>query len=284
MTSAPKSPSRRVVIRSLRVLVVGYAAWCLGLYLMQDSLLFPRRLAGFAPDPPGAQRITIDSDQGPVFALLFLPSTAPVPVPTPTPRPGGVPVVAFFHGNAELAAHQEALALDYNRRGYALLVPEYRGYGGASGKPSQRALVRDALAFIDALADFPELDRDRIVYHGRSVGGGVAAQVAAIRSPRALILESTFTGVAPFAWRMGVPPLLVRNPFNTGEVLPGLACPILILHGADDDIVPPSHADRLAALSPRATLVKLPGGHNDFPGDPRAYWKAIERHLGSPEE
>lgn len=279
MTSTPKSPARRVAIRSLRVLVIGYAAWCLGLYLMQDSLLFPRRLAGFAPDPPGAQRITIDSDQGPGFALLFLPSTAPFPAPTRTLGPGGVPVVVFFHGNAELAAHQEALALEYNRRGFALLVPEYRGYGGASGKPSQRALVRDAAAFIDALADFPELDRGRVVYHGRSVGGGVAAQVAAIRPPHALILESTFTGVAPFAWRMGVPPLLVRNPFNTGEVLPGLKCPILILHGTDDDIVPPSHADRLAALNPRCTLVKLPGGHNDFPADPQAYWRAIERLL-----
>jgi pimeloyl-ACP methyl ester carboxylesterase len=89
-------------------------------------------------------------------------------------------------------------------------------------------------------------------------------------------MESPFRSVASFAWRYGVPPALVKNPFRSDEAVPKLACPVLVLHSREDEIVPFSHGEALAALNPRATLVTLEGSHNSGLSMTRTYWDAID--------
>ena len=256
-----------------------YGVWCGGLYFKQDAMLFPRRYAG-TPMSEGAipsmvERLWFANDPGPRVEAWLV-------------RPSGVaarraPLVVLFHGNAELIDAGLGRAMAYAARGWAVLMPEYRGYGRSGGEPSEAGIVGDALAFIDEAVGREGVDGTTIVLHGRSLGAGVAAQVAARsagdRAIAGLILESSFTSVVSMAGRYGVPAFMVRHPFRTDRVLPGLACPILLLHGASDDIIPSSHSRTLAPLNPRARLVVLPGGHNDFPGDEGAYWREIDRTL-----
>ncbi len=94
-----------------------------------------------------------------------------------------------------------------------------------------------------------------------------------------LVLESPFTSVASFAWGYGVPPFIVTNPYRTDRVLPELSCPIIIIRGEQDTIVPPRHGEVLASLNPRATLVTLVGDHNSGLSTQGAYWTAIDDAL-----
>jgi fermentation-respiration switch protein FrsA (DUF1100 family) len=269
--------ARRVWRRFLRVLiaalVVWYVAWCAVLYVLQGPMLFPRALAGpGGPPPPEAAAWFLERPGGVRVECRLFRGEAHDDSPPPS-------TVVFFHGNAELIDHAGDLVTEYRRRGLSVLLVEYRGYGRSTGTPAQGDLTADALAAIDDAAARHAIDPSRLIYHGRSVGGGIAAQVAARRPPAALILQSTFTSVASFAWGMGAPPFLVSNPFRTDRVLPGLACPVLIMHGDRDTIIPTAHGRRLAALREGITYVELAGDHNDFPADPRAYWNAIDEFL-----
>lgn len=255
--------------RAARTLVLGYLAWCVLLCAGQRWFLFP---GTGEPEqvPAGAQRLVIESDV-PTRAYLSFPAAAG--------RSGPWPLVVVFHGNAESVLELEDIREGYLQRGWAVLTPEYRGYAGAAGSPSEASLAGDAEAFLALVLKRPEIDATRVIYHGRSLGGGVAGQLAARRAPAAMVLQSTFASVAGMSWRFGVPPWLVRDPFRTDRVLAGLDAPTLILHGESDEIIPVRHADALMAAAKRGTLVKLEGGHNDFPADEAAYWAAIDSWL-----
>ncbi|MEK6702486.1 MAG: alpha/beta hydrolase [Planctomycetota bacterium] len=255
--------------RLLALLAATYLAWCLIVYSAQDSLLFPGPRGAFKP-PDNAQRLTHPIDSGDVFAYLSFPSAQ-----SATPRP----LVVLFHGNGESIARLEGLRRGYLSRGYAVLTPEFRGYAGSAGSPSEPALVDDALAFIEDVIKRPDIDASHLLYHGRSLGGAIAAQVSTHRPPTALILQSTFTSIADMSWSFGVPPLVVKNPFHTDHILATLPTPVLLIHGTGDTIIPISHSRKLATIGQGRTLVELPGNHNDFPIDPVPYWAAIDTWL-----
>lgn len=254
----------------LLVAVLAYLAFVL---LVQRAVLFPHRLI----EPPGPatpngryELLTLDTDAGPVEAMLRLGEGV-----SPD-RPG--PLVIFAHGNAELIDHNVDAMSPYLDAGVSVLLPEYRGYGRSAGKPSQKTITADFVAWRNRMLDRPEVDPDRVVYHGRSLGGGVAAQLAKAHPPRGLILESTFTSVKAMAANYLVPPFLVRDPFDTLKVVRRLDRPILVMHGTTDHIIPPSHADRLASAAKDAKRVHFEAGHND-PIPPEQYWPPILDYL-----
>lgn len=264
-------PRLRKLRRVFILLLIIYAAWLGLLYIGQDRMLFMPTLARALPDseaPAGLRRLWLDTPGGRVEAWLRLPA-----------QPGPAPLAVVFHGNAETIDTAQDLAESWLDRGYAVLMPEYRGYGRSAGAPSQAAIAADAEAFLAQAVAFPEIDATRAVYHGRSLGAAVAAQLALRRKPRGLVLQSTFTSVASFAARYGAPPFLVRNPFRTDRALAGLAIPVLILHGGEDTIIPASHARALAKIGSPRTLIELRGNHNDFPLDEDAYREAVDEWL-----
>jgi hypothetical protein len=183
--------------------------------------------------------------------------------------------VIFAHGNAEVIDDWATPLRPYVWRGVSVLIPEFRGYGRSAGRPSQAAITDDFVRFHDRLAAREEVDVRRIVFHGRSLGGGVACALAARRRPAALVLTSTFTSVPALAARVGAPRFLVRDPFDNLAFLRGHAGPVLLMHGRHDSVVPFRHGAALAAAARHARLVPVDSDHNDFPMESPQVWREI---------
>ena len=272
-----KRSVQRCMGNILIILGLAYVGWLLLLYCMQNSIMFPRAMIRpplLAPPVEGMEVLSIDLPEGgTVDAWLIRPAG--------TTPPAGWPVVVFFHGNGELIDFQQDLVHAYGKMGFALLLVEYRGYGRSAGKPSQLAIRSDALEFYDRMIQRGDIDRDRVVFQGRSIGGAVAIDLATLRRPAALIIQSTFTRTAVFARRFGVPPWLVKNPYRNDQAVSRLDVPMLIFHGSQDEVIPISHGRQLNALASRATYVEYECGHNDFPGlgNDKVFWAQVEEFL-----
>ena len=151
----------------------------------------------------------------------------------------------------------------------------------AGGHPGEKGIVEDMVSFYDEMVRSPLVDRQRIIIHGRSLGGGVAAQLAARRPANARILESTFTSVAVMSHKYGVPSFIVTNPFRTDRVISQFDFPILIFHGVIDSVVPVEHGRSLRDLAKHATLVEYENVGHELPGPEYwdDYWKQIHAFL-----
>ena len=196
-------------------------------------------------------------------------------------RPG--PAVIFAHGNGELIDHWPEPLAELRRMGVSVLMPEYRGYGRTPGWPSQEAITEDYVKFYDLLAARPEVDRRRIVFFGRSLGGGAVCSLARQRKPRAMILMSTFTSVTRMARRYLVPSFLVRDPFDNLTAVSQLDIPLLIVHGRQDSLVPYEHGQKLHAAARQSELVTYEADHNDCPPNWSAFWGDLRRFLQKAE-
>jgi uncharacterized protein len=183
----------------------------------------------------------------------------------PARQPGAAPLIMNTHGNGELIDQWAERVGPLRDAGLGVLLVEYPGYGRSEGKPSEQSITAAMLAAFDWAAKEPRVDAKRIVAHGRSMGGGAAAQLAIRRPLAALVLESTYTSLADMVRAHGVPDFLIRNRFDNVAALRAYRGPVLIAHGIDDEVIPFAHARRLAAVVPRARFVELNCRHNDCP-------------------
>ncbi len=175
----------------------------------------------------------------------------------------------WFHGNAGNIGDRVPLLADLHRElQVAILILEYRGYGASEGTPSEAGLYLDARAALATLAEQLAVPAGRVVLFGQSLGAAVAVELASHGPPAGLILESPFTSVADmarhhYAW-LPVWPLL-RGRFDSLARIADLSAPLLLVHGADDEIVPARMGERLfaAAREPKRLLLIPGGGHND---------------------
>ncbi len=174
----------------------------------------------------------------------------------------------WSHGNAgnisdRLDNLSKLVALPFN-----IFLYDYRGYGKSAGKPSEEGVYQDSQAAYDYLLTRPEVDPEKIVIYGRSLGGAVAIDLATKRPCSSLILESTFTSAQDMAQiQFGALPIrwLMSSEFNSTEKIENLEVPILILHGDQDNIVPYNLGKQLfsAANEPKE-FYKIKGAdHND---------------------
>ena len=183
-------------------------------------------------------------------------------------KSGRGPAVLFLHGNSDYVETKIEYGDFYQREGVSALLLEYRGYRRSQGRPTEAALRQDALAAYDWLARRADVDPRRIVVHGASLGGAVAAATAAARPARALILQGAFTSLPDMFGRFGVPGLLARDRFDTLAAVRAYKGPVLIFHGDRDEIVPYDHATRLAAAAgARAQLSVVACADHDLPLD-----------------
>ena len=141
-------------------------------------------------------------------------------------------------------------------------------------------MAQDMRRFYDLLVARDDVDPSRIVFHGRSMGGGAVCALARQRKPAAMILMSTFTSIRGMARRYLVPGFLVRDPLDNLEVVRGLERPLLILHGERDSLVPHEHAVQLNQAAPSSRLISYPlADHNDCPPDWNDFWAEVEPFL-----
>ncbi len=262
---------------AILITILGIAfIWLIGGCMLQRKMLFPRFvMEPPAPDelarPAGVERWEIDREQG-VTEAWFMPgrdASAESPAPA----------VIFAHGNAELIDHNADWLTFYTDLGISVLLVEYRGYGRSDGSPSQTGITGDFVAACDRLAERAAVDADRIILHGRSVGGGVACAVARRREPAALILQSTFTSTGAMAARYLYPAFLILDPFDNAEVIADYEGPVLLFHGTADTIIPTEHSRKLHAIAPDSRLHEYNAGHNDFPVDSLQFHQDVETFL-----
>ncbi|MEM7434481.1 MAG: alpha/beta hydrolase [Myxococcota bacterium] len=176
-------------------------------------------------------------------------------------------VLLYFHGNASSVLGQLPLQGRLNAEGWDYVGIHYRGYPGSTGVPSEAGTRSDARAAWSFVTRELGVPASRVAIHGRSLGGGVAAQLASEVKPGAVVLESTFTSVPDLAReQFGVLPVgrLLKHRFVTRELVGTWDSPTLVAHGSADSIIPVSHGRQLAELFPATTYIEAPGvDHND---------------------
>lgn len=177
------------------------------------------------------------------------------------------PVLLFFHGNAGNISFCLDSIVMFHDLGLSVLLIDYRGFGESSGSPSVDGTLHDARAAWAWLRDMKRVPPEKIIIHGRSLGGGVAAALAAETSPRALILESTFTSLYDVVKGL-VPRLLPIRPFlpqdfNTPERLKSIHAPLLVIHSPSDEMIPYELGRTVyEAYTGPKRFVELKGSHN----------------------
>lgn len=267
------------MLKTLLLVVAGsYFAIAVVVWSIQERLLFfPQPVFGRPAPPPGwtQEEVRLPVGDGVVIAGLLL----------KPPHAVRSPLVVYFGGNAEEVTGAASQAERWGPR--ALLLVNYRGYGASTGEPSERALLDDALALYDWAAQRPDVDPARIAVHGRSLGTGIATQLAAARPVKAVVLTSPFTSIRDLGRRhypwlpVG---LMLRHPFDAAAAAPKVKVPALVISGGTDTIIPAEYSERLAAAwGGGVERLLLPDrGHNDLEGDAHyatAIAAFLDRHL-----
>jgi hypothetical protein len=163
--------------------------------------------------------------------------------------PGPHPAVLYFGGRSEEVSW---VARDAGRLfpNMTVLAMNYRGYGDSHGAPDETHMVDDGCALFDWLADHGAVDPSRIALVGRSLGSGVAIQVAKERPVHSLVLITPYDSVLAIAKRRfrGMPvEYMLRHRFESIKYAPSLSAPTYVLRAEEDDVVPHSHTDQLVA-------------------------------------
>lgn len=199
-------------------------------------------------------------------------------------HPKAARTIVHFHGNAETADANANLGREMRRRGFAMVLVEYRGYGRsrADAKPSEQGLYEDAEAVLDELAT-RGVGAERIVLWGQSLGTGVAAEMALRGRGSRLILVAPFTSTTAMAGRV-VPflpaSLVMVDRFDTLSKASQIHFPTLVVHGEIDDVIPVSHGELLSRSFPSATFLKVPEGRHDNLYKSPEVLAAIVKHAG----
>ncbi len=189
--------------------------------------------------------------------------------------------VIFAHGNNEIIDDWLiAFSPYYKDLNFNVLLVEYRGYGRSRGTPSQESLSEDFKYFYDKLIKVKG-EQDRIVFHGRSIGGGVIIHLSQFRKSTHLIIESSFSSLVERAYELfRVPEFLIENKYRSEETLRSYDQPALIMHGKRDQLIPIHHGKKLfAALRGPKKFVEFDKGHNDIQVEQKLYWESVFQFL-----
>lgn len=175
-------------------------------------------------------------------------------------------VLLFFHGNAGNISHRRESIEIFHRLGLNVLIFDYRGYGQSKGKPSEQGLYQDATAAWRFLTEQKGFAPAQVIIFGRSLGGAIAAKLAAGVQARGLILESTFSSARDFAkqaFKVLARLVVIRYDFNTAEYVEQVEDPVLVLHSPDDEIMPFSLGKKVfeSANQPKQ-FIHMRGDHN----------------------
>ncbi len=177
------------------------------------------------------------------------------------------PVILFAHGNGELIDYWLDEFNQFIRYGISVMLVEYPGYGRSGGNPSQESVTETFVKAYDFLVERPDVDKNAIIFLGRSLGGGAVCALTEQRTPAALILMSTFTSARSFAKRYLAPGTLILDPFENLKIVAEYTGPVLIIHGKNDDLIPFSHGQKLYEAAQDGEMIIYDSGHNDCPPD-----------------
>jgi abhydrolase domain-containing protein 17 len=235
---------RRLVMSVLFI----YGFFAIYVYFRADSMIF-------LPPPSSYQ------DSPDILKIQVTPTERISALYSTTPR--AAYTILYIHGNASDLGLSRPLITQWVGLGFNVLAFDYRGYGTSDGQPSEKNAYQDAEAAYTYLTQVLKIPPAQIIIYGRSVGSGSATELASRHPVAGLILESAFTS----AFRVVVPfPILPFDKFPNQAKLRHVRCPVLVMHGRADTIVPFSHGQALyeTATTPKLSLWVEGADHNDF--------------------
>jgi fermentation-respiration switch protein FrsA (DUF1100 family) len=173
----------------------------------------------------------------------------------------------FCHGNAGNISHRLDSIRIFHDLNLSVFIFDYRGYGNSKGSPTEEGTYLDAEAAVDYLMNVKKVHLDKVILFGRSLGSGVAAEIAMRYQAGALIIESGFTSV-PALGRNYFPflpvRLLSRYSYATADKVGEINIPKLFIHSPQDEIIPFRYGRHLYEnASPPKEFLEIKGGHND---------------------
>jgi hypothetical protein len=250
------------VKRLIRSFVFVYVSILLFAYFFSDRLMFPARPTSYSDD---RQIIKIRTENSRNISAIYL------------SNPNAEFTIFYNHGNAEDIGYILDFLEIYRDQGFSVFAYDYEGYGTSGGRASEKNTYKDADAAYEYLVRQLKVSPERIIIHGRSVGGGLATYLASRQKVAGLILESSFVTAFRVVTRI---PLLPFDKFKNIDRIKKIYCPVFVIHGRSDRIVPFRNGEKLfeAANEPKLKLWVDGAGHNDLVmvADD-SYWDAIKR-------
>ena len=176
-------------------------------------------------------------------------------------------LILYFHGNSRSIKGWAKYARDFYRYDYDVVLVDYRGFGKSTGKRSEHEMLNDMQIVYSSLAN--DYSENHLIVYGRSLGSGFAAKVASDNNPRYLILDAPFYNFRKVIERfLPILPVrfVLRYHLRTDKWIQRVKCPIYILHGTKDLLIPIRHSEQLQKINPRKiTLIRIHGGgHNNL--------------------
>ncbi|MGN7720378.1 alpha/beta hydrolase [Chitinophaga sp. 22620] len=253
-------PDLRKNLKKIALWAIGiYLGAGLVLYFVQDKLLFhPEVLPAnyqYKFDVPFQELLIPVNKKVKLSAVLFK-----------AERPRGM--VLYFHGNSHNINRYAQYMPEFTRNGYDVLIMDYREFGKSTGRLTEAALYEDALLMYKVARS--RFSPWQIVIYGKSLGTGIAAQLAAIRDCRRLILETPYYSLQDVA-ASSIPiyphSIMLDFKLPANEYLPKVTAPVAAFHGTKDETVPYASGKKLAdeCFKPGDTLFTIKGGkHNNL--------------------
>lgn len=259
----------------------------------RESYLFDRKVIFF----PTKQMVHTPSDMGLYYHDVWLTAEDGTKLHGWFVPGQGDYTMLWFHGNAGNISHRVDNLLLFNRRlGVSTLIFDYRGYGRSEGKPSERGMYMDAEAALEYLSASYNIDNDKLILFGRSLGCAVAVEMATRHKARAVILESPFTSIEAIARSVRPGPLsflpihymalwVLQSRFDSLSKMDSIHTPTLMLHGSMDSVISIEMAQELfaAANEPKRFYTIEGAGHNDtYLTGGEGYFEALREFIENP--
>jgi abhydrolase domain-containing protein 17 len=208
-----------------------YVALALFAYFFSERLIFRPPAASYQETDQILKLTTADRVQ---ISATYL------------PHPQATYTVLYSHGNGSDLGDVLPTLQAIQAIGFSVFAYEYRGYGTSQGTPSEQGTYRDIDSAYAYLTETLRIPPDRILLYGWSVGGGPSVDLATRKPIGGLILEGTFTSTFVVMTQI---PLFPFDRFNNLSKIPQVRCPILIIHGTDDRVIPFTHSQKLLAAA-----------------------------------
>jgi fermentation-respiration switch protein FrsA (DUF1100 family) len=250
------------LLRLLLIVSGGYVGIALVLMLLENTFVFQPSTHLEPPPSPDIRDVMLTSSDGRAIHGWWLPS------------PGSTGALLYLHGNAGNLSHRgETIVQLREALGLSILIIDYPGFGKSTGVPTEAGCYSAADAAYEWLTQEQKLPPREIVIFGKSLGGGVATELASRKDHRALMLVKTYTSlpdVGSYIYPWLPVRMLMRNRFDSLSRITACHRPLLVAHGTADEIIPFELGKRLyeAANEPKTFLAMGGHSHNDpFPAE-----------------
>ena len=217
-------------------------------YFFADKLIFQPQFSTYKDD---SEIIKLTSSNGEKISAKFY------------PNPNASHTILLCHGNAEDLNIADSMLKEFQKNGFAVLAFDYRGYGTSEGNPTEENVYRDVDAAYGYLTNKLKISPEKIIVHGRSLGGAVAIDLASRKQVGGLIAESTFVSAFRVLTNYRITPF---DKFKNLAKIKNINCPVLFIHGRKDQIIPFWHGEKLfaEAVEPKVSFWIDEAGHNNI--------------------